>query len=221
MDFESALVPSSNSRLGSDRRWVLVPLGNPGRAYEATRHNLGRWMLDRAARAEGWTPELLRSFRHGVLERLGPFLCLRPGTYMNHSGYVAAEALAAGLDLRRWIVLYDDKDLPLGRGRLRREGSAGGHNGLASVLEAIGTDRVARWRLGIGPSRRPLADWVLEPWTDEEQNRLKAMDLPFRRALLGLAEVDEDGWDRLTSRINDPAFWEVPAENGLEAPGGL
>jgi len=140
---------------------------------------------------------------------------------MNHSGYVAAEALAAGLDLRRWIVLYDDKDLPLGRGRLRREGSAGGHNGLASVLEAIGTDRVARWRLGIGPSRRPLADWVLEPWTDEEQNRLKAMDLPFRRALLGLAEVDEDGWDRLTSRINDPAFWEVPAENGLEAPGGL
>lgn len=186
-------------------RWVLVPLGNPGPEYAETRHNLGRRALLRWAEAEGHAPAVLRRFGTGTLYGLGPFLSLVPATYMNHSGQVVAEALAAGLDPARLVVLYDDKDLPLGTGRFRLEGSAGGHNGLASVLGAAGTERIARLRLGIGPFQRPLADWVLAPWDAEEAPRLQALEEPFAACLGLLARMDNLA--SLPAQVNGAPFW--------------
>lgn len=186
-------------------RWVLVPLGNPGPEYAETRHNLGRRSLLRWAEAEGQAPAILRRFGAGTLYGLGPFLSLVPATYMNHSGQVVAEALSAGLDPTRLVVIYDDKDLPLGAGRFRLEGTAGGHNGLASVLEAAGTERIARLRLGIGPFQRPLADWVLSPWGPEDAEGLQSLERPFAACLALMAEAAS--LEALPARVNGAAFW--------------
>lgn len=192
-------------------QWVLVPLGNPGPEYAETRHNLGRRALLRWAEAEGHVPRTLRRFGTGTLYGLGPFLSLVPATYMNRSGQVVSEALAAGLDPSRLIVLYDDKDLPLGVGRFRLEGSAGGHNGLGSILEAAGTERIARLRLGIGPFQRPLAEWVLRTWDEGEQEPLGNLAGPFRACLDLLAP--SENLEGLPSRVNGAAFWGPPPGN--------
>ena len=142
--------------------WLLVPLGNPGKEYTATRHNLGRLMLMRWMQAHGPAPRIARRMASGTLYELAPpFQALVPGTYMNLSGKACAEAVAAGCDPERMILLYDDKDLPLGQGRFRTAGSDGGHNGLKSVFGELQRQDLPRLRLGIGPFQRPLVDFVL------------------------------------------------------------
>jgi peptidyl-tRNA hydrolase, PTH1 family len=160
--------------------FVLVPLGNPGAAYTATRHNLGRLMLQRWMDAHCPRPGVVHTFQTGALYRLKhPFLALVPGTYMNLSGQACAEAVKAGFEPGRMILLHDDKDLPLGEGRFRLSGSDGGHNGLKSVFQHLGTQDVPRLRLGIGPFERPLVDFVLGEWTPAEWDLLDALDAPF------------------------------------------
>ena len=128
-----------------------------------------------------------------------------PGSYMNLSGEACLQASSAGLYPRRLGLLHDDKDLPLGTGRFRLSGSDGGHNGLRSVLECLGTQDIARLRLGIGPFQRPLADFVLELWTDPEWDRIKALDAPFARFLDLLGESED--LMTLADKVNPPAFW--------------
>ena len=172
--------------------FVLVPLGNPGAAYTATRHNLGRIMLQRWMEAHCPAPAVVRAFGAGTLYRLkGPLLALVPGTYMNLSGQACAEAARAGFEPGCMVLLHDDKDLPLGEGRFRLSGSDGGHNGLKSVFEHLGTQDVPRLRLGIGPFPRPLVDFVLGEWTDPEWARLDAMDEPFARFMDQLAHCED------------------------------
>ena len=186
--------------------WILVPLGNPGEEYAATRHNLGRLVLQRWMRRHGPDPAVVRHFRTGTLYRLGePFRALVPGTYMNLSGQVVGEAMASGLDPARLVVLYDDKDLPLGMGRFRLEGSAGGHNGVQSVIDHLGTQGFARLRLGIGPFTRPLHEFVLQEWTEDEWRRIEAMDGPFARFMerLGACRELPEG----LGVVNSAAFW--------------
>ncbi|MDR3682476.1 MAG: aminoacyl-tRNA hydrolase, partial [Geothrix sp.] len=164
--------------------WTLVPLGNPGPEYQDTRHNLGRLLLQRWMADRNLAPAPKQRFPSGTLYPLTDRLqALVPTTYMNLSGEACAQAAAAGLYPRRMVLLYDDKDLPLGTGRFRMNGSDGGHNGLRSVFECLGTRDIARLRLGIGPFRRPLVDFVLEPWTDPEWDRIDALDAPFARFL--------------------------------------
>ena len=189
--------------------WTLVPLGNPGAEYQDTRHNLGRVLLQRWMEDRGLAPAPARRFPSGTLYPLTEALqALVPATYMNHSGQVCAQAAAAGLYPRRMILLHDDKDLPLGLGRFRLEGSAAGHNGLVSVFEHLGTQAVARLRLGIGPFERPLADFVLGHWTDSEWDRLDLMDAPFARFLELLARTEDLG--TLADAVNPAAFWAGP-----------
>ena len=153
--------------------WTLVPLGNPGPEYQDTRHNLGRLLLQRWMAERSLAPTPMKRFPSGTLYPLSPQLqALVPSTYMNLSGEACAQAAAVGLYPRRMVLLHDDKDLPLGLGRFRLNGSDGGHNGLRSVFELLGSQDIARLRLGIGPFQRPLADFVLEPWTEPEWARL-------------------------------------------------
>ncbi len=192
--------------------WTLVPLGNPGREYQDTRHNLGRLLLQRWMADRNLAPKPARRFASGQLYPLAPGLqALVPGTYMNLSGEACAQAHAAGTDHRRMILLYDDKDLPLGSGRFRLDGSAGGHNGLGSVFEALGTTAIARLRLGIGPFERPLVDFVLGHWTDPEWERIGGLDAPFARFLDLLSTTET--LDGLANQVNASVFWEAaPAE---------
>jgi len=174
--------------------FVLVPLGNPGAAYTATRHNLGRLMLQRWMEAHCPHPAVVHTFGTGALYRLGhPFLALVPGTYMNLSGQACAEAVKAGFEPERMVLLHDDKDLPLGEGRFRLSGSDGGHNGLKSVFSHLGTQDIARLRLGIGPFPRPLVDFVLGEWTDEEWALIDRMDEPFAEFMAMLAAAGDIG----------------------------
>lgn len=157
---------------------LVFGLGNPGREYESTRHNLGFDVLDHLARREGLIFE-----PSGALERYegpGAFtlarlhdpdaLLVKPLTYVNRSGTVVSALLrwaAAGPE--RCLVVVDDLDLPLAKLRLRPAGSSGGHNGLESILTSLGTDRFPRLRVGIGRSRTDAARHVLARFTPEER----------------------------------------------------
>jgi len=157
---------------------VIVGLGNPGRKYEDTPHNVGFAVVDVLARKLGC--RLRRSFRFAarvgkaVHEGESLFL-LKPETYMNRSGAGVAPFVryrkAERTDL---ILVVDDAALELGRIRIRARGSSGGHKGLASVLGALGTEEIARVRLGIGrgPQDESLVKRVLTPFSDAERDRM-------------------------------------------------
>jgi peptidyl-tRNA hydrolase, PTH1 family len=185
--------------------WILVPLGNPGEEYTATRHNLGRLMVQRWIDARRIKARRLHLFETGTLYSLRSLMALVPATYMNLSGQVCKELVQAGFPAQRILLVHDDKDLPLGIGRLKLEGGDGGHNGLRSVFEHLGTSEVARFRLGLGPFTRPLHDFVLGEWTDPEWEALDAMDTPFAAALdlLGTAGPLEP----LMGQVNAEGFW--------------
>ena len=191
--------------------WTLVPLGNPGPEYQDTRHNLGRLLLQRWMADRELAPVPKQRFPSGALYPLSEHLqALVPSTYMNLTGEVCAQAETAGIYARRLVLLCDDKDLPLGTGRFRLDGSDGGHNGLRSVFECLGTSEIARLRLGIGPFQRPLVDFVLGHWTDPDWGRIDALDAPFARFLDLLNGTGDLG--TLADRVNPAVFWE-----GLEA----
>ncbi|MFN7958178.1 MAG: aminoacyl-tRNA hydrolase [Holophagaceae bacterium] len=194
--------------------WTLVPLGNPGPDYQDTRHNLGRLLLQRWMADRDLAPKASKRFPSGSLYPLTDQLqALVSATYMNLSGEVCAQAEAAGLYPRKLILLYDDKDLPLGLGRFRLDGSHGGHNGLRSVFDCLGTPDIARLRLGIGPFERPLVDFVLGRWTDSEWARIDGMDAPFARFLDLLSGTEDLG--TLPNQVNPAGFWGV-----IESGGG-
>jgi peptidyl-tRNA hydrolase, PTH1 family len=155
---------------------VVLGLGNPGASYDPTRHNVGWWVVD----------HLVNSWKAGPFRKEGPSLVaegahagesvivLKPTTFMNRSGSSLA-ALPAMRELdpaRDLLVVVDDATLDVGRIRYRAKGSAGGHNGLKSVAQVLGSDDYARLRIGVGqcPPGEDLADWVLSPMppADEE-----------------------------------------------------
>ena len=159
---------------------VIVGLGNPGKAYEKTRHNAGFHALDELAKHYG-TGDWKQAPKFGgeTLEaRVGivPVLLLKPHTFMNLSG----EAVRKVVDFYKLdpaqnvLVVCDDIDLPLGTPRLRKSGSAGTHNGLKSIIEHVG-EGFPRLRLGIGPKpeKVDLANWVVSAFSEEER---KGMD---------------------------------------------
>lgn len=158
---------------------VIVGLGNPGREYERTRHNVGWWVLDHLADVwhfDGWKRDgeamVSNATVGGARVRL-----IKPHTYMNLSGNVLKNYLkrplwAASKDL---LVIVDDVAIPVGTFRLRARGSAGGHNGLRSIERALGNQEYARMRIGVGPSEErrdiyhDLADFVLAPFARDER----------------------------------------------------
>jgi len=188
-------------------QWLLVPLGNPGDEYVCTRHNLGRLMVQRWMDSNcSGAVQVALSFYCGTLYRLkDSLMVLVPSTYMNLSGKAVSEAIRAGLPIEQMLVIYDDKDLPLGTGRLSKSGSSGGHNGLQSIMDETGSDYILRLRLGIGPFQRPLKEWVLEEWMPQEWDLIEKMDTPFSNFLSKL--TDNQSITNLQSRVNSADFW--------------
>jgi PTH1 family peptidyl-tRNA hydrolase len=159
---------------------LIVGLGNPGREYRDTRHNVGFMVVDEIARRHGigWAAGPSQIAETLVGKKFGsePLLLAKPLTYMNNSGEAVA-GLSRYFDIAvaDMLVVVDDAALPFGRLRARARGSAGGHNGLKSVIERLGTTEFSRLRLGVGrgDGRRDLSDHVLAKFESGERAELE------------------------------------------------
>ena len=160
---------------------LIVGLGNPGREYRDTRHNVGFMVVDEIARRYqlSWAPAPSQVPDAFVVKRFGaePLLLAKPLTFMNRSGdAVAALAHYYGIEPADVLVVVDEAALPFCRLRARARGSAGGHNGLKSIVERLGTTEFPRLRLGVGrgDARRDLADHVLAKFEEGERADLES-----------------------------------------------
>lgn len=157
--------------------WMIVGLGNPGKRYERTRHNVGFMVVDELRRElHSHTP--VRRFDAEIAESatdLGRVILVKPQTFMNLSGNsVAAAQRWYRLPLSHLLVIYDDLDLPFGQLRLRPSGSSGGHNGMTSIINRLGTQEFPRLRLGIGRSEHSgTIGYVLSRFTNSEEKLLR------------------------------------------------
>lgn len=192
-------------RNGGGISWLLVGLGNPGNQYAATRHNMGFMALDRLADREGFRFNKLR-FRAWTAEWMvngEKVLVMKPQTYMNLSGESVGEAARFyKVPADHVLVISDDVSLPVGKLRIRKSGSAGGHNGLKNIIQHLGTDAFPRIKVGVGMPDHPdheMIDWVIgKPQGEEAKTLRAALD---RAADAALSVIDE-GPDRAMNRFN-------------------
>jgi PTH1 family peptidyl-tRNA hydrolase len=193
--------------------WVIAGLGNPGERYKATRHNLGFMVVD--ALAERWKAGNKHQRCQGEVREARiegkAVLLVKPMTFMNGSG------LCVGPLMRRnkgasLIVVFDDVNLPLGKMRLRADGSAGGHKGAESVIRHY-KSAFYRVRLGIGGGELEyLSDWVLEPFEPEEMPTVLAM---VAAAVVKIEEIVTKGWEYAVTAGNTVNYVKGTVESQL------
>ena len=190
-------------RSGCD--WMIVGLGNPGKEYEKTRHNVGFRSVELLA---GQLRTKIDKVKFKALTRMvnhqgKKILLVEPQTFMNLSG-AAVSALATYYKVKpdHILVIFDDISLPVGRIRIRRDGSAGGHNGIKSIIQSLGTDQFPRVKVGVGAKPHPdydLADWVLSKFSAQEEKALApALENAASAALL----LMEQGVEKAASAYN-------------------
>lgn len=199
--------------------YLLIGLGNPGREHKSDRHNVGFMLLDRLAGKAGVRFERVRFQALVANGRLAErrVLLAKPQTYMNASGRAVSQlARYFKIELPCVLVAYDDLDLPLGTIRLRPSGGSGGHRGMASILEELGTSEFPRLRLGIGrpPGRMDPADYVLQSFHADEE---PARDLMLAQALEAVETFLSHGVELAMSRFNGPGVAEATGESPRES----
>lgn len=159
--------------------YIICGLGNPGTQYENTRHNAGFMAIDTIAEQLHADVKKLKFKSLTADVMLGGVRCLlmKPTTFMNKSGEAVIEALNFyKLSPERLIVIYDDISMDVGRTRIRRKGSDGGHNGIKSIILQTNSDSFPRVKIGVGAKPHPdydLADWVLSPFLKEQAEALE------------------------------------------------
>ena len=185
--------------------WLIAGLGNPGFQYEKTRHNAGFMAADKIAEKYG-----VQFTKHKFDSVYGEFtlgktrvLLLKPQTYMNNSGSaISAAAKFYKIPTDRIIIMFDDISLDVGKLRMRRKGSHGGHNGIKDIIELMGTDEIMRIKIGVGERTSrdyDLKDWVLGKIPAEALPEFeKALD----RAADAAAEIIQNGIDSAMNRYN-------------------
>ena len=185
-------------------RALIVGLGNPGAQYAATRHNIGFAVVDRLADQLGvavTTPEAGALVAEATWEGL-PLLLAKPQAFMNRSGGPLAALLRLyGVSPEAALIVYDDLALPVGALRLRPKGGAGGHNGITSVIEALGSTEFPRLRVGVGDSfaAGQQVDHVLSPFSEDELPAAReATELAAEAALVFV----RDGMNTAMNRFN-------------------
>ncbi len=185
--------------------WLIVGLGNPGRQYDRTRHNAGFRAMESLARRLGCPLDRVKfQGRMGQCTHGGQKLVLLlPQTFMNLSGNAVAEAVRFyRLPPERVLVLCDDISLEPGRLRVRGSGSAGGHNGLKSIIARLGSQDFPRVKIGVGAKPHPdydLADWVLSTFSQQEEKALAPIWDQAGEAALAVLTL---GVEQAASRFN-------------------
>lgn len=185
--------------------WLVVCLGNVGDEYDNTRHNIGFEVADELAERKNIPVQKLRHKAMTNTTEVGGkrVLLMKPVTYMNLSGEAAGEAARFyKIPAERVLVVCDDVTLPAGKLRIRKGGSAGGHNGLKSLIQHLGTDQFPRVKVGVGQKPHPdydMADWVLGKFQGEDR---KTMDTAVKRAADAVECLLREGLDRAMNRFN-------------------
>ena len=185
--------------------WLLVCLGNPGDQYENTRHNAGFMVADELADRLNVPVQRLkfRALTNTVTLGGRKVLLMKPMTYMNLSGEAVHEAASFyKIPPERVLVVSDEVALPPGKIRVRKNGSAGGHNGLKNIIAHLGTDQFPRVRVGVGQKPHPacdMADWVLGKFQGEDK---KAVEAAVKRAADAVECLIERGPEEALNRYN-------------------
>lgn len=185
--------------------WLVVGLGNPGPKYDWTRHNMGFLVIDQLADREHIPVQRLKHKSLTNTAVLGgqSVLLMKPTTYMNLSGEAVGEAARFyKIPPERVLVISDDVSLPQGKLRIRRSGSAGGHNGLKNIIAHLGTDQFPRIKVGVGMPEHPdheMVDWVIgKPQGQEAKLLRQTLDRAAEAALC----LMEEGADRAMNKFN-------------------
>jgi len=189
----------------SGENWLIVGLGNPGREYEKTRHNCGFRALDILAETLGCKVDKLKY--QGLYNQVNyngrKVFLLKPQTYMNLSGRSVLQLSAYfNIPPQRIIVMFDDISLEPGRLRIRADGSAGGHNGLKSIIQEIGSQAFPRVKIGVGAKPHPdydLADWVLSAFSAQEE---KALAVSLKNAADAALAIIDKGVPEAANKFN-------------------
>ena len=189
----------------NQENWLIVGLGNPGKEYEKTRHNCGFRAVDLLADKLGCKIDRLKF--QGLYAQVNyggkKVFLLKPQTYMNLSGRSVLQLSAYfNIPPQRIIVMFDDISLVPGRLRIRADGSAGGHNGIKSIIQEVGSQAFPRVKIGVGAKPHPeydLADWVLSTFTASEE---KALAVSLANAADAALAIIDHGVPEATNRFN-------------------
>lgn len=192
-------------RDGGGYTWLLVGLGNPGSKYESTRHNMGFLAVDKLAEVEHFKFNKLRFKAWTATAELGgeKVLVMKPQTYMNLSGEAVGEAARFyKIPPEHVLVISDDISLPIGKLRIRANGSAGGHNGLKNIIAHLGSDQFPRIKVGVGMPENAdydIADWVTgRPMGAEQKPLMEALD----KAVAAVPVLIRDGVEKAQNKFN-------------------
>lgn len=189
----------------ANESWLIVGLGNPGKEYERTRHNAGFRAVDLLASKLGCNID--KSKFQGLYGQVNyggkKLMLLKPLTYMNLSGRSVLQLSAYfNIPPQRIIVMFDDISLEPGRLRIRADGSAGGHNGIKSIIQEVGSQAFPRVKIGVGAKPNPeydLADWVLSTFSAKEE---KALAVALENAADAALAVIDHGVPEAANRFN-------------------
>ena len=182
---------------------IIVGLGNPGKIYAKSRHNTGFMFVDSVAKANNVTFKLSKTLKAMVGELTinnTQHYLIKPITFMNSSGEAVKKALEHyHLDTDDLIVVYDDMDLNIAAVRIRKNGGAGGHNGIKSIIQQIGTQDFKRIRIGISHSTDDTIDYVLGKFTKQEVTQIQEV---LEKAPLMIDDLIINGMDYLMNHYN-------------------
>lgn len=189
----------------SGETWLIVGLGNPGREYERTRHNCGFRAVELLANTLGC--KIDKAKFQGLYGQVNygskKLLLLKPQTFMNLSGRSVLQLSAYfHIPPQNIIVLFDDISLEPGRLRIRADGSAGGHNGIKSIIQELGSQSFPRVKIGVGSKPNPeydLADWVLSTFSAQEE---KALAVSLKNAADATLAIIDQGVPEAANRFN-------------------
>ncbi|KAK3134919.1 hypothetical protein QOZ80_5BG0412440 [Eleusine coracana subsp. coracana] len=199
-----AAVAAATTAVGSQKPWLFVGLGNPGRMYKGTRHNIGFEMIDAIAEAEGISVSS-KQFKAKVGKGLigdVPVMLAKPQTYMNASGESVGQLVSYfKIPLDQLVVIYDDLDLPFPKLRLLPKGGHGGHNGMRSIIDHLKQTRdFPRLRIGIGrPQETGVIIFVLGSFTKQEREE---MDATLHRGLQAVRIMVLEGFNKGAIFVN-------------------
>ena len=194
-----------SSKKAGPVEWLVVGLGNPGSKYEWTRHNMGFLVIDELADRLDIPVKRLKFKALTNTALLGgrSVLLMKPTTYMNLSGEAVGQAARFyQIPPERVLVISDDAALPQGKLRVRRSGSAGGHNGLKNIISHLGTDQFPRVKVGVGQKPHPdsdMVDWVLGAFTGQDR---KVMEDAVSRAADAVTVLLQHGVDQAMNSYN-------------------